>query len=102
MRPDNSLKLTPGWRIGWGAWPAGLSASAGQLSSKPLGIQNQHGRLTTRKADDSPLKPDSGQRNAFFSTRIRFSGLVFVSHSWYTTAWNGGVHEQVSHDSGTS
>ena len=39
-------------------------------------------------------------RWALPSAIVRFEGLVFVSHSWYTTANNGGDHEQVSHDSG--
>ena len=43
------------------------------------------------------LAPD---KNTVPSAAIRLAGLVFVPHSWYTTAQNGGVHEQVRHDSG--
>ena len=52
------------------------------------------GRPTTRRYD---LAIDT---NSLASVAMCFAELVFVSHSWYTAVQYGGVHEQVSYDSG--
>jgi len=49
-RPQAREADPAGWAIGWGAWPpararmgGALPASAGQLSSRPLGVEKDRG-----------------------------------------------------------